>query len=109
DRGQLAGCEHRQSDTAGEPDRMRGLRALEIGVLEFLEDDRMAARPGLAGQAFVEAEAHLLARRAKLAERTVQPIEESQLLAVRRRHPDFRNPHEGLHGVLRGERWRLQA
>ena len=44
---------HRQRDAAGQPGLDRLVGALEIGVGEFRQDDRMAARPCLAGQALV--------------------------------------------------------
>src|SRR4051812_2700875 len=61
----------------------------------------MAGRPGLARQAFVEAELHALAHRAEFPERAVETIQELQLGAVLVRNPDLRDADEGLRHALR--------
>src|SRR6266849_744083 len=61
----------------------------------------MPRRPRFAGQALVETKPHLLAHRAKFAERPVQPVQELKLRAVFGWDPDLCNANEGLHHGLR--------
>src|SRR5262245_7829209 len=63
----------------------------------------MTARPGLAGQAFVETEPHPFAGGTEFIERAVIAVQELQLLAIRRRMPDLDHANEAL---LRGLRRR---
>src|SRR5262249_26982746 len=82
---------------------VRRFGALEIRIGKLLENDRMAARPGLTRQTFLEAEPQRLAGSTEFVERPVIAIQELQLLAIRRRMPDLDHADEAL---LRGLRRR---
>ena len=64
-------CENRQRDAAGQSCSVRGVRALEIRVFEFCQDNRMTRRPGRAWQALIEAERHRLRDFAEFGKLTI--------------------------------------
>lgn len=97
---QIIAGKDRQRDAAGQPGLARGFGAQEIGVIEIMQDDRSAGRPGLAGQALIVGETHRLAGSLEVAERAVKAVEKLEMRAFLVWNPYFGHPDQGLHGCV---------
>jgi hypothetical protein len=98
-RQQIVPREHRHGHATSQARRLGQLGALEVGVLQILEDDGVPRRPGLARQAFVVAEAHGLAAGAEMFVGAVQAVLELEEGSVLGGDPDLAYPNESLHGI----------
>ena len=90
--------ENRQRDATGQSGFDRLVGALEIGVGEFCQNDRMAGGPCLAGQALVIGKQRVFADRLEF--RILRAAETAAEFEPRTRpvrHPQFNNANEGFH------------
>nr|WP_235984003.1 hypothetical protein [Bradyrhizobium australiense] len=89
---------NRQRHAAGQSGFDRLVRALEIGICKFGEDDRMAGGPGFAGQPFVKGEQRVLADSLELRILVAaKAATEFQARAGTVGHPQFNDANESLH------------